>query len=101
MLKLLLTGVVLFATVGVFVAKVVYVRLGLEPDYLYISVAALAITLLLVFRGALMILLVGIMTIAVNLPDEMLFSYGMDRDILLTTLFVMMLYPFVHRALSS
>ena len=101
MIRLFLSGLVLFSTLGVFIAKVLFLRLGLEPHYLYFGIGALVVSLLLVFRGVMLIVIVGLLTVAVNLPDHTLLEYGVDRDVLLTLLLLMVIYPFVHRAVSS
>jgi hypothetical protein len=100
MIRLLFSGLLLFATLGLFLSRVLCLRVGLEPDYFVISLGALAITLLVVFRSLPMILLMGFLTLAVNLPDQVLVDYGVDRDVILTLVLCLMFFPFVRRSLS-
>lgn len=96
-----ISGLLLFATLGILLARELLFQLGIAPDYLYIGVGAMAIAALLMFRGALLIMLVGIMTLAVNLPEDMLLTYGLDKDVLLGFLLALILFPLVHRFMSA
>ena len=101
MFKLFFTYLVLFSTLGIFVSRVLLIRLGMEPNYLFMALGALVISALLVFRGALLILLVGIMTLGVNLPDDVLLNYGLDKDVLIAALLTMILFPLIYKVAAD
>ena len=97
MFKPVLTGLVLFSTLGVLISREVLMRVGLEPGYLLVGLGALAIALLLVFRSVPLILAAGLLALALNLPEATLTGYGLDKDVLLGLLLTVLLIPFVQR----
>ncbi|MAM69524.1 MAG: hypothetical protein CMP91_00080 [Gammaproteobacteria bacterium] len=92
-MNIIFYALVLFLTVGVAFSQTLLERIGLEPDYLLITLGAIVITGLLVYRGLLLVLLVAGLSVALNLPTELLQQYSIDRDILIVVLILMIVFP--------
>jgi hypothetical protein len=101
MLKKFLTGTVLFGVVGIPASYQIMTIFGLASNYFAIAGIALVFSLLLMFRNILLLFLVILVTMAINLPEEVLFEYGIDRIVLIGLLLIMVVFPSVHKMMSA
>lgn len=92
-MKILGYGLILFLTLGITLSQALLERIGLDTNYLLIALGALIISGLLVYRGLLLIIIAIFMSIAVNMPEEMLLQYSVDRDILIVMLMLLVIFP--------
>ncbi len=56
---------------------------------------------LLVYRGLLLITIAILMSVAVNLPSDLLLEYSVDRDVLMVILLMMVIFPIGVRGASK
>ncbi len=56
---------------------------------------------LLVYRGLLLITIAKLMSVAVNLPSDLLLEYSVDRDVLMVILLMMVIFPIGVRGASK
>lgn len=70
-------------------------RLGFDANYMLAALAAIAIAGLIVHRRMLLVVLVLACTVGANLPDDIVESLGLNRDILLATLIALIVVPFI------
>lgn len=92
-MKMLGYGLIIFMTLGITLSKALLERVGMETNYLFIALGALVVTGLLVYRGLLLIIMAIAMSIAVNMPEDFLLQYSVDRDVLLVILLMMVIFP--------
>ena len=100
-MKTVLVAIVVFVTIGITLSMVMLDQLGLERNYLFIGLGALVITALVAFRGALLIAMILILSLAINMPEEFLGQYYLDRDILLVVVILMVIFPLVYREFAG
>jgi len=81
-MKFVAIAVVVFATVGILLSTSILDQFGIERNYLYIGLGALLITTLVAFRGVFLIVIVLILSLMINMPDEMLESIISTRKFL-------------------
>lgn len=89
----------LFFTLGLALAREVFSQMGLHADYSTIGVFGLALTTLLVFRGFLPLVAVGILATLVSFTDARLAVYHLDRQVLQAAALTVVLYPWIKRFL--
>ncbi len=92
-MKVLGYGLIIFMTMGITLSKALLERIGMDTNYLYIALGALVISGLLVYRGLLLIIIALLMSLAVNLPGDLLAQYSLDRDVLMVVLLLMVIFP--------
>jgi hypothetical protein len=92
-MKMLGYGFIIFLTLGITLSKALLERIGMDTNYLYIALGALVVSGLLVYRGILLIFIALLMSLAVNLPVEILSQYSVDRDVLMVVLLLMVIFP--------
>tara|TARA_R110000772_G_scaffold62648_1_gene140761 strand:- start:109 stop:390 length:282 start_codon:yes stop_codon:yes gene_type:complete len=80
-------------TLGVTLSQALLERIGMETDYMLIALGAMVVTGLLMYRGLFLIIIVLLMSLAVNLPDDFLLQYSIDKDILMVLLILMIIFP--------
>lgn len=80
-------------TLGITLSKALLERIGMDTNYLYIALGALVVSGLLVYRGLLLIIIALLMSLAVNLPGDLLAQYSLDRDVLMVVLLLMVIFP--------
>ena len=97
----LLHVITLFATLGLALAKDFFQTLGIEATYPLIGALGLAVTTLLIFRGLVPIIAVGILLIMVSLPGDMLHEYNLSHDLLLALALTIVAYPWIRRMAHS
>ncbi len=101
MVKTVCIGLLLGMTLGVSVATELFSRIGMEPKTYMLILTALLMAILLVNRGIAIMASGVLLSLAVIQPDSVLLEHGFDKDILLATLLVMLLYPVMHRIMYS
>lgn len=101
MIKTICIGLLLGMTLGISVAAELFSRLGMEPKTYMLILTALLMAILLVNRGIAILASGVLLSLAVIQPDQVLLEHGFDKDILLATLAVMLLYPVMHRILYN
>jgi len=92
-MKVLGYGLIIFMTLGITLSKALLERIGMDTNYLYIALGALVVSGLLVYRGLLLIIIALLMSLAVNLPGDLLAQYSLDRDVLMLVLLLMVIFP--------
>lgn len=100
-MKMLGYGLIIFMTLGITLSRALLERIGLETNYLFIALGALVVSGLLVYRGLLLIMIAIAMSIAVNMPEDFLVQYSVDRDVLLVILLMMVIFPIGVRGASK
>jgi len=92
-MKVLGYGLIIFMTLGITLSKALLERIGMDTNYHYIALGALVVSGLLVYRGLLLIIIALLMSLAVNLPGDLLAQYSLDRDVLMVVLLLMVIFP--------
>ncbi len=49
------------------------------------------------FRGIALIIIIALLSLAINLPDDFLAQYYIDRDALIVVVILMILFPIAYR----
>lgn len=93
----LLHVLTLFATIGLALARDFFASLGFEASYPVIGAIGLAVATLLIFRSAVVIVAVALLAVMVTLPEARLQEYGLDHDILLTAVLLIVVYPWIRK----
>jgi len=96
-MKLILLSLLVFLTIGVTLSATLLDQFGIDRSYLFIGLGALVITGLVAFRGAILIVIILILSLAINMPEEMLAEYYLDRDILIVVTLLMIVFPLIYR----
>ncbi len=96
-----LHAVTLFATLGLALARDMFLALGIEATYPVIGALRLAVTTLLIFRGILPVIGVAILLVMVSFPPETLQQYHLDHDLLLAAVLTVVVYPWIRRIAAS
>ena len=96
-MKILLLALVVFMTVGVTLSGSLLESFGVEKNYLLICLGALAITGMLAFRGIALIIIIALLSLAINMPDDFLRQYYIDRDALIVVVILMVVFPIAYR----
>ena len=84
---------VLFATLGIAIANVTLSQLGLESNYAILFSMAFVLAILMVSRNWFFIAIVLLGVVSINLPNETLWLYGLDRDVLIAMVCAIILVP--------
>jgi multisubunit Na+/H+ antiporter MnhG subunit len=93
----LLHVITLFATIGLALARDFFARLGFEASYPMIGAFGLAVATLMIFRSGLAVIAVGVLAVMVSLPEARLQEYGLDHDILLAAVLLIVIYPWIRK----
>lgn len=88
-------------TLGVSVATELFSRIGMEPKTYMLIITAVVLAVMLLNRGIAILASGVLLSLAVIQPDQVLLEHGFDKDLLLATLAVLLLYPLVYRVLYS
>lgn len=70
---------------------------GVEKNYLLICLGAIAITGMVAFRGIALIIIIALLSLALNMPDDFLRQYYIDRDALMVDVILMVVFPIGYR----
>ena len=96
-MKILLLALVVFMTVGVTLSGSLLESFGVEKNYLLICLGALPITGMVAFRGIALIIIIALLSLAINMPDDFLRQYYIDRDALIVVVILMVVFPIAYR----
>jgi hypothetical protein len=97
----LLHALTLFATLGLALAKDFFQTLGFEATYPVIGAFGLAVTTLLIFRGIVPLIAVGVLLLMVSLPGDILQQYNLSHDLVLAIVLTIVAYPWIRRIAHS
>ena len=95
-MKIAISSVAIFLSIGILLAREALARLGLESNYLLIAVGALLITALLSQRSVFLTVTVFLLCLAINVPSELMGSLQIDKDIMIASLIAVVILPAVH-----
>ena len=70
---------------------------GVEKNYLLICLGAIAITGMVAFRGIALIIIIALLSLALNMPDDFLRQYYIDLDALMVDVILMVVFPIAYR----
>ena len=101
MLRNIILGLVMGATLGVTLAAEVFNRIGMEPETYKLLLAGFVVAALLLNRGVGMLAMVSMLTIAILQPEQVLLDHGFDKDMLMATLLATVMFPVVERVMHS
>ena len=87
---------VIFLTLGLAIAYETLSRFGLETNYAIVFGVAFILAVVLLRRNPTVLALVLIGVVAINLPDDTLLHYSVDRDLLLAIVCAFILVPSVY-----
>ena len=96
-MKILLLALIVFMTVGVTLSASLLENFGVEKNYLLICLGAIAITGMVAFRGIALIIIIALLSLAINMPDDFLRQYYIDRDALMVLVILMVVFPIAYR----
>lgn len=99
-MRFVLVFLVLFMAIGVNLPDNMLARVGLDPDYLKVALAAWTITALVFHERVALIVVVVALCVGANLPAEVAAGWGIDRDIALAGLVAVVLTPAFRRVLD-
>lgn len=97
----LLHILVIFATLGLALARDFFQTLGIDASYPMIGAFGLAATTLLIFRGFLSLLAVAMLVVMVSLPQETLQGLNLDHDVLLAVVMTIVLLPWIKKIMQD
>lgn len=100
-IKPLVTGAVIFLTLGIAIANETLSRFGLEGNYLLVFSVAFILAAILLSRNILMLGVILSGVVAINLPDASLLRYGLDRDVLLAAVCALILVPSIYELITK
>jgi len=101
MVKTVVLGLLFGMTLGVSVATELFSRIGMEPKTYMLIITAVVLAVMLLNRGIAIMVSGVLLSLAVIQPDQVLLEHGFDKDLLIATLAVLLLYPLVYRVLYS
>lgn len=93
----LLHVLTLFATIGLALARDFFASLGFEASYPMIGAFGLTVATLMIFRSAVVVVAVALLAVMVTLPEARLQEYGLDHDILLAAVLLIVVYPWIRK----
>ena len=96
-MKLALLALIVFMTIGVTLSASLLDQFGVEKNYLLIGLGAIVITGLVAFRGLALIVVILLLSLAINMPEDFLAQYALDRDILIAVVILMVIFPLIFR----
>ncbi|MBI3561717.1 MAG: hypothetical protein HY080_08385 [Gammaproteobacteria bacterium] len=92
-LRYALVSLVLLLSIAINLPEGMLVRLGVEPNILVVTLAAIIIAGLIAHRHLLLIVLVVGCVAGANLPVALAHQWGINRDVLLATLIGLLVMP--------
>jgi hypothetical protein len=101
MIKTVLIGLLLGATLGVSLAAEVFQRIGMQAETYMIIIGGMLIATLVINRGIGVLAAFVALSMAVMQPEQVLLEYGFDRDYLLAALMTTVMFPVVQRVIQS
>lgn len=101
MVKTVFLGLLFGMTLGISVATELFNVIGMEPKTYMLILTAMLLAIMLLNRGIAILASGVLLSLAVIQPDQVLLEHGFDKDLLMATLVVLLLYPVVYRILYS
>ncbi|MBT5484400.1 MAG: hypothetical protein HOH14_03830 [Gammaproteobacteria bacterium] len=95
-MKTAIVALVVFMTLGITLSSSLLELSGVETNYVYIGLGALLITSLVAFRSIGLIVIVLLVSLPINLSEEYLIQYYIDRDVLIVLVILMIIFPFAY-----
>jgi hypothetical protein len=100
-MKIVISSVAIFLSIGILLARETLARLGLESHYLLIAIGALLVTVLLSQRSIFLTGTVFLLCLAINIPSELLGSLQIDKDIMIASLLAIVILPLVYNIINK
>lgn len=94
-------AIALFATAGLVFAKDFFARIGIDANSPLVIAVGLGITTMLMYRTTVSLLVMVLFGMMITLPESLLESYNLDRDILLAAAICTLLLPWIQRVAKS
>jgi hypothetical protein len=91
--RYIMVFITILLSIGINFGQQALLSLNYDHNYLVMTLVAIVAAGLLVHRHLFIVVLVCGLSFAINLPAEMLQQYYVNRDILLGTLFLVILVP--------
>ncbi len=91
--RYLLSFFFIMLSIGINTAQHLFTQLNISRNYLLFTLVAMTTAGLIAHRNLLFILLVFSLSVAINLPGEVLMHYSVNREILLVTLLSIIIVP--------
>lgn len=101
MVKTVILGLLFGMTLGVSVATELFSRIGMEPKSYMMVITVVVLSVMLLNRGIAILSAGVLLSLAVIQPDQVLLEHGFDKDLLMATLVVILLYPVVYRIMYA
>jgi hypothetical protein len=101
MMKWILVLVVSLLAIGINLPDNMLARYGVEPTFLTVALAAIALTGMIVYRKIALVMVMMLLLVGANLPSSVADSWNLDRDILLAALIALIIIPFVQNQLEG
>ena len=101
MIKLSITSLTMFMSLGANLSDGIMFRLGIDPDILLITLIAFVVAGMIYHHNIALVVLVVLMTIGANVSEETALSMGYHPDYLLAGLVALVFLPFVCRQLDD
>ena len=95
-MKTAIVALVVFMTLGITLSSSLLELSGVETNYVCIGLGALLVTSLVAFRSIGLIVIVLLVSLPINLSEEYLIQYYIDRDVLIVLVILMIIFPFAY-----
>lgn len=99
-MKFLLIFLVVLMSIAINLSDSMIARIGVDPDYLLLTLLALVITGMVAHQRLALVVLVVFMCIGANLPADFAQSLGIDRDLMTAGLVAVVVTPYIIRWLE-
>lgn len=96
-----LQAIALFATAGLVFAKDFFGRFGIDANSPLVIALGLGITTMLMYRTWVSLLVMVLFGLLISVPETILATYNLDRDILLSVAITTLLLPWIQRIARS
>ena len=101
MIKTVIVGLILGATLGVSLVSEVFGRFGIQPEATMLVMAGMLVVTVVLNRGIGLLAAFIVLSLAIMQPEQVLQDNGFDRDLLLAALLSVVIYPIVQRVMHS
>lgn len=95
-MKTAIVAIVVFLTLGITLSSSLLEMFRIGTNYMFIGLGALLITCMVAFRSIVLIVIVLLVSLPINLPEEYLIQYYIDRDVLIVLVILMIIFPFAY-----
>ncbi len=97
MLRYVLVFLVTVMAIGVNAPDSMLVRMGLNANALFITLAGIVLAGLIAYRGLAAIVAMLALVAGANMPEALAAQYGINRDYLLATLVAVVCIPIIKK----